>query len=86
MPKFNYIALDRSGNETKGAIECGSQNEAIGRVKDARRLFARLLKMSNDLGLLSEEYDVERRRLVGNFPQAFSHVALVNSARRLSSA
>jgi len=34
MPKFNYIALDRSGNETKGAIECGSQNEAIGRVKD----------------------------------------------------
>jgi len=54
--------------------------KAIGRVKDARRLFARLLKMSNDLGLLSEEYDVERRRLVGNFPQAFSHIALVNAA------
>jgi GH15 family glucan-1,4-alpha-glucosidase len=36
--------------------------------------------MSNDLGLLSEEYDVERRRLVGNFPQAFSHIALVNAA------
>jgi type IV pilus assembly protein PilC len=34
MPKYNYVALDRSGNETKGAIECGSQNEAIGRVKD----------------------------------------------------
>jgi GH15 family glucan-1,4-alpha-glucosidase len=54
--------------------------KAIGRVKDARKLFARLLKMSNDLGLLSEEYDVERRRLVGNFPQAFSHIALVSAA------
>jgi GH15 family glucan-1,4-alpha-glucosidase len=49
-------------------------------VKDAQKLFARLLAMSNDLGLLSEEYDVERRRLVGNFPQAFSHIALVNAA------
>jgi GH15 family glucan-1,4-alpha-glucosidase len=54
--------------------------KAIGRVKDARKLFTRLLAMSNDLGLLSEEYDVERRRLVGNFPQAFSHIALVNAA------
>jgi GH15 family glucan-1,4-alpha-glucosidase len=54
--------------------------KAIGRAKDARNLFERLLKLSNDLGLLSEEYDVERRRLVGNFPQAFSHIALVNAA------
>jgi GH15 family glucan-1,4-alpha-glucosidase len=54
--------------------------KAIGRVKDARKLFARLLKISNDVGLLSEEYDVERRRLVGNFPQAFSHIALVTAA------
>ena len=54
--------------------------KAIGRVKDARKLFARLLKLSNDVGLLSEEYDVERRRLVGNFPQAFSHIALVSAA------
>jgi GH15 family glucan-1,4-alpha-glucosidase len=54
--------------------------KAIGRVKDARTMFARLLAMSNDLGLLSEEYDVERRRLVGNFPQAFSHIALVTAA------
>jgi len=54
--------------------------KAIGRVRDARKLFARLLKMSNDVGLLSEEYDVERRRLVGNFPQAFSHIALVTAA------
>jgi len=34
MPKYNYVALDQKGNETKGSIECGSQNEAIGRVKD----------------------------------------------------
>ena len=54
--------------------------KAIGRPKDARKLFDRLLKLRNDLGLLSEEYDVERRRLVGNFPQAFSHIALVTAA------
>ena len=36
--------------------------------------------MRNDLGLLSEEYDIDRKRLVGNFPQAFSHIALVNAA------
>ncbi len=55
-----------------------------GRRDEARALFERLLAVRNDVGLLSEEYDPERRRLVGNFPQAFSHVALVNSARNLS--
>jgi GH15 family glucan-1,4-alpha-glucosidase len=59
--------------------------KAIGRVKDAKALFARLLKMRNELGLLSEEYDVERLRLVGNFPQAFSHIALVTAAFDLDS-
>jgi GH15 family glucan-1,4-alpha-glucosidase len=54
--------------------------KAIGRRRDARRLFERLLKLRNDLGLLSEEYDVRRKRLIGNFPQAFSHIALVNAA------
>jgi GH15 family glucan-1,4-alpha-glucosidase len=54
--------------------------KAIGRERDARALFERLLKLRNDLGLLSEEYDVERKQLVGNFPQAFSHIALVNAA------
>jgi GH15 family glucan-1,4-alpha-glucosidase len=54
--------------------------KAIGRMGDARRLFERLLKLRNDLGLLSEEYDVNRKRLVGNFPQAFSHISLVNAA------
>ena len=52
----------------------------LGRAHDARELLDRLLGLRNDLGLLSEEYDTERQRLVGNFPQAFSHVALVNSA------
>jgi GH15 family glucan-1,4-alpha-glucosidase len=54
--------------------------KAVGRVRDAEALFERLLKLRNDLGLLSEEYDVGRKRLVGNFPQAFSHIALVNAA------
>jgi GH15 family glucan-1,4-alpha-glucosidase len=56
----------------------------MGRHEDARKLFERLLSLRNDLGLLSEEYDPANRRLVGNFPQAFSHVALVNSAANLS--
>ncbi|HUX69921.1 MAG TPA: glycoside hydrolase family 15 protein, partial [Cellulomonadaceae bacterium] len=46
-------------------------------------LFERVLATANDVGLLSEEYDVPGRRMLGNFPQAFSHVGLVNSARRL---
>lgn len=54
--------------------------KAIGRIDDARRLFNRLLALRNDLGLLSEEYDITDKRLVGNFPQAFSHIALVNAA------
>jgi GH15 family glucan-1,4-alpha-glucosidase len=55
----------------------------IGRLKDARELFERLLLLGNDVGLLSEEYDPHLRRLVGNFPQALSHVALVNTAHNL---
>lgn len=57
-----------------------SSLKAIGRVEDARKLFERLLPLANDLGLLSEEYDPEGKRLLGNFPQAFSHIALVNAA------
>jgi GH15 family glucan-1,4-alpha-glucosidase len=56
----------------------------IGRKKEARELFERLLGLRNDLGLLSEEYDPKARRQLGNFPQAFSHVALVNTAQLLS--
>jgi GH15 family glucan-1,4-alpha-glucosidase len=58
----------------------------LGRRADAERLFERLLALRNDVGLLSEEYDPHARRLVGNFPQAFTHVSLVNTARNLSRA
>lgn len=60
-----------------------SSLKAIGRTRDARALFERLLRLRNDLGLLAEEYDVEHNRLVGNFPQAFSHIAMVNAASLL---
>jgi GH15 family glucan-1,4-alpha-glucosidase len=56
----------------------------IGRTDDAKKLFERLLTLRNDLGLLSEEYDPVAGRQLGNFPQAFTHLALVNSARILS--
>ena len=55
----------------------------IGRRDDARAMFERLIAIRNDLGLLSEEYDTARKRLIGNFPQAFSHIALINSACNL---
>ena len=57
-----------------------------GRHAEARGLFDRLLRLRNDLGLLSEEYDVDRGRMVGNFPQAFSHLALVFTAHHLDAA
>jgi GH15 family glucan-1,4-alpha-glucosidase len=56
----------------------------IGRHREAEDLFDRLLALRNDVGLLSEEYDTRAQRLVGNFPQAFTHLALVNCALRLS--
>ncbi len=58
----------------------------VGRIDDARTLFERLIGLRNDVGLLSEEYDTSAKRLVGNFPQAFSHVALVNTAHNLARA
>jgi len=51
-----------------------------GRLDEARRLFERLLELRNDVGLLSEEYDPKEHRQLGNFPQAFSHLALINTA------
>jgi GH15 family glucan-1,4-alpha-glucosidase len=56
----------------------------IGRKKEAEELFERLLALRNDVGLLSEEYDTHAGRFVGNFPQAFTHLALVNCALALS--
>ena len=58
----------------------------LGRVNEARALFERLLTIRNDVGLLAEEYDVRSHCQVGNFPQAFWHVALVNTAHNLSHA
>jgi GH15 family glucan-1,4-alpha-glucosidase len=55
-----------------------------GRMRDARELFERLLLLRNDVGLLAEEYDPRSKRQLGNFPQAFSHVALVNTALNLT--
>lgn len=56
----------------------------MGRVDEGRALFERLIGLANDVDLLAEEYDPESRRLLGNFPQAFTHVALVNSGFNLS--
>jgi len=55
-----------------------------GRRDDAVRIFERLLSLQTDLGLLAEQYDPEQKRLLGNFPQAFSHVMLINTARNLA--
>jgi GH15 family glucan-1,4-alpha-glucosidase len=58
----------------------------MGRRDEAVRLFEQLLALRNDVGLLSEEYDPRARRMLGNFPQAFSHLALVNTAHNLTAA
>jgi GH15 family glucan-1,4-alpha-glucosidase len=57
-----------------------------GRIDDAEKLFRRLIGLRNEVGLLSEQYDPRLKRLVGNFPQAFSHLALINSAYNLTRA
>jgi GH15 family glucan-1,4-alpha-glucosidase len=58
--------------------------QLCGRTREARELFEKVLDIRNDVGLLSEEYDVRAGRQVGNVPQAYSHVALVNTAKALS--
>jgi GH15 family glucan-1,4-alpha-glucosidase len=55
-----------------------------GREAEARAYFERLLAVRNDVGLLSEEYDPTTQRLMGNFPQTISHVAVINTALRLN--
>jgi GH15 family glucan-1,4-alpha-glucosidase len=55
-----------------------------GRLRDARELFERLLTLANDVGLLAEQYDLVAKRQLGNFPQAFSHVGLINAALALA--
>ena len=56
----------------------------MGRVEDARTLFDKAVSTGNDLGLLAEEYTPKHQRQLGNFPQAFSHFALVNAAMALA--
>lgn len=56
----------------------------LGRRTEAEALFDRLLLLRNDVGLIAEEYDTHQKRLLGNFPQAMTHVALINTARNLS--
>ena len=56
----------------------------LGRRADAERLYERLLSLRNDVGLLAEEYDPNSQRMVGNFPQAFSHIAIINTAHNLT--
>jgi GH15 family glucan-1,4-alpha-glucosidase len=56
----------------------------MGRIDEARALFERLIGLANDVGLLAEEYDPSAKRQLGNFPQAFTHVSLVNSGCNLS--
>ena len=58
----------------------------MGRYDEAKALFEHLLSLCNDLGLLAEEYDPVARRQLGNFPQAFSHIGLINSAHALAAA
>jgi GH15 family glucan-1,4-alpha-glucosidase len=58
----------------------------MGRHDEARATLNRLLALRNDVGLLAEEYDVSRHRLMGNFPQAFSHVPLIDTVRQLAAA
>ena len=56
----------------------------LGRREEAERLYERLLSLCNDVGLMAEEYDTEAKRFVGNFPQAFSHIAIINTAHNLT--
>ncbi|MGE0794197.1 MAG: glycoside hydrolase family 15 protein [Acidimicrobiia bacterium] len=90
--------LRRYGNDSIGVVDGLSGDEGAflpcsfwladnlilqGRLQEGRALFDRLCRLANDVGLLSEAYDTARGRLVGNFPQAFTHVALVNTAHNL---
>ncbi len=76
-----------AGDEEGAFLPCSFwlvDNYALmGRDNEANAMFERLVGLCNDVGLLSEEYDVRRKRQVGNFPQAFTHVALINSAHNL---
>ena len=89
--RYDNAATDDGLTGTEGAfLACSfwlAENYVLqGRAADARALFDQLLAVRNDVGLLSEEYDFTAKRLVGNFPQAFSHLGLVGTAFALATA
>jgi GH15 family glucan-1,4-alpha-glucosidase len=87
VPKEHIDGLPGSEGAFLACTFWLADNYALqGRRDEAHRLFERLLGLCNDLGLLAEEYDADQRRQVGNFPQAFSHVMLINTARNLARA
>ena len=91
VKRYNTAATDDGLHPGEGAfLACSfwlaDAYVSIGRNDDAEKLFKRLLGIRNDLGLLAEEYDTEAGRLIGNFPQAFSHVGLINTAFNLTRA
>jgi GH15 family glucan-1,4-alpha-glucosidase len=83
-------SVDGVGGDEGVFLACSfwlvSARAIVGRVAEARELFERLVGLCNDVGLLSEEYDPVARRMVGNFPQAFTHEALVSAAIALEAA
>lgn len=85
---LSHQEIDGISGQDAGFLPCSfwlaEAYSLIGRRKQAIALFERLLSLRNDVGLLSEEYDFENRRLVGNFPQAFTHVILIATAALLS--
>ncbi|MFG3056308.1 glycoside hydrolase family 15 protein [Kitasatospora sp. NPDC048239] len=92
---LRYPTHDESGNNVDGLsghegafLACSfwlaDDLAMIGRVQEARELFDKLLSLRNDIGLLAEEWDPREKRQVGNFPQAFSHVPLIDTALRLT--
>jgi GH15 family glucan-1,4-alpha-glucosidase len=87
--RYDTDATDDGVGEGEGAfLACSFWLADVytlqGRLIEAEQVFRRLMALRNDVGLLSEEYDSRSKRLVGNFPQAFSHVALVNTAYNLT--
>ncbi|MBV8206788.1 MAG: glycoside hydrolase family 15 protein [Acidobacteria bacterium] len=88
---YRYNPAEDGIGEREGAfLACGFwlvENYVLaGRLEDAERMLERLVKCANDVGLLSEEADPHTNQLLGNFPQGFSHVGLINAALRLSAA